>query len=180
MKEPERFVATIWCPRCPPWSYCLLKYKLHAALFSSDRLVVSLSWEDVYAEKARTAGRRRLAFFTGHCPVCRTFSRRAKTIRVLGSDPARNIFSPEAFTPCTRASLDMWIRQKRIIEGICQGLSNNEIARRLPLSPHTVKSHINTIFKKLNINEPVKADGVCYASSARSFCLNPRRSFFSW
>ena len=43
-----------------------------------------------------------------------------------------------------------------IIECICQGLNNNEIARRLTLSPHTVKSHLNTIFRKFNVTRRSK------------------------
>ena len=35
-------------------------------------------------------------------------------------------------------------REQEIIECICQGLSNKEIAQRLILSPHTVNSHLNT------------------------------------
>jgi DNA-binding NarL/FixJ family response regulator len=42
-------------------------------------------------------------------------------------------------------------REKEIIECICQGLSNKEIARRLALSEHTVKSHLHTIFRKCNV-----------------------------
>jgi len=152
-------------------------YKLHAALFSSDRLVVSLSWEDVYAEKARTAGRRRLACFTGHCPVCRTFSRRAKTIRVLGSDPARNIFSPEAFTLSREPHLtcgSVKEDHRGHLSGVEQQRNRTEAP---PLTTHGEVTHQHNL-QEAHINEPVKADGVCYASSARSFCLNPRRSFF--
>jgi DNA-binding NarL/FixJ family response regulator len=42
-------------------------------------------------------------------------------------------------------------REQEIIESVCQGLSNQEIARRLTLSPNTVKAHLNRIFRKLNI-----------------------------
>ena len=42
-------------------------------------------------------------------------------------------------------------REKDIIQGVCQGLSNTEIAQSLALSPHTVKAHLNRIFRKLNI-----------------------------
>ena len=42
-------------------------------------------------------------------------------------------------------------REKEITECICQGLSNKEIARRLGLSDHTVKSHLHTIFRKCNV-----------------------------
>jgi DNA-binding NarL/FixJ family response regulator len=47
-------------------------------------------------------------------------------------------------------------REKEIIECVCQGLSNNDIARKLTLSPHTVKTHCNTIFKKLNVTNRSK------------------------
>ena len=47
-------------------------------------------------------------------------------------------------------------RQQEIIECVCQGLSNNEIARKLTLSPHTVKAHLNTIFKKCNVTSRSK------------------------
>ena len=47
-------------------------------------------------------------------------------------------------------------REKEIIECICQGLTNKEIARRLVLSEHTVKTHLNNIFRKFNITSRSK------------------------
>ena len=47
-------------------------------------------------------------------------------------------------------------REQEVIACICQGLSNKEIARRLTLSPHTVRAHLNTIFKKLNVTSRSK------------------------
>lgn len=47
-------------------------------------------------------------------------------------------------------------REKEIIKLVRQGLSNKEIARRLSLSPHTVKVHLNTIFRKFNITRRSK------------------------
>ena len=47
-------------------------------------------------------------------------------------------------------------REQEIIECVCQGLRNNEIAGRLALSPHTVKAHLNRIFRKLNITNRSK------------------------
>jgi LuxR family transcriptional regulator, positive regulator of biofilm formation len=41
-------------------------------------------------------------------------------------------------------------REKEIIEFVCQGFTNKEIANRLALSEHTVKAHLNRIFKKFN------------------------------
>ncbi|MGD0237479.1 MAG: response regulator transcription factor [Syntrophorhabdales bacterium] len=47
-------------------------------------------------------------------------------------------------------------REQEIIECVCQGLSNNEIGGRLALSPHTIKAHLNRIFRKLNITSRSK------------------------
>ncbi len=41
-------------------------------------------------------------------------------------------------------------REKEIIEYVCQGFTNKEIACKLTLSEHTVKAHLNRIFKKFN------------------------------
>jgi LuxR family transcriptional regulator, positive regulator of biofilm formation len=43
------------------------------------------------------------------------------------------------------------LREKEIIDYVCQGYSNNEIADTLALSKHTIKAHLNRIFKKLNV-----------------------------
>ncbi len=42
-------------------------------------------------------------------------------------------------------------REKEIIACVCEGLSNKEIAQRLGLSEYTVKTHLNNIFRKLNV-----------------------------
>ena len=47
-------------------------------------------------------------------------------------------------------------REQEIIECVCQGLRNSEIARKLALSSHTVKAHLNRIFRKLNITNRSK------------------------
>ena len=47
-------------------------------------------------------------------------------------------------------------REQEIIECICQGLSNKEIAKILSLSEHTVKAHLSTIFKKFNVTSRSK------------------------
>ena len=47
-------------------------------------------------------------------------------------------------------------REQEIIACVSQGLSHKQIAGRLVLSENTVKAHLNTIFKKLNITSRIK------------------------
>jgi two-component system, NarL family, nitrate/nitrite response regulator NarL len=42
-------------------------------------------------------------------------------------------------------------RELQIMEGVGRGLRNKEIASRLGISPKTVKSHLNNIFRKLRL-----------------------------
>jgi len=55
-------------------------------------------------------------------------------------------------------------REQEIIDCICQGLSNKEIAKTLSLSEHTVKAHLSTIFKKFNVTSRSKLVSVAMSS----------------
>ena len=55
-------------------------------------------------------------------------------------------------------------REQEIIECICQGLSNKEIAKILSLSEHTVKAHLSTIFKKFNVTSRSKLVNLAMSS----------------
>jgi len=48
-------------------------------------------------------------------------------------------------------SLQLTSREKEILSHIAEDLGNKEIAKRLNLSPHTVKNHIHSILKKLKV-----------------------------
>lgn len=47
---------------------------------------------------------------------------------------------------------DLTTREKDILELIVQGLNNNEIADKLFISIHTVKSHVENIFRKTKVS----------------------------
>lgn len=64
----------------------------------------------------------------------------AHVIEVL-SEPAREA-APERLTP----------REWEIADAVGKGLRNKEIARRLKISEKTVKSHMNNIFRKLQVD----------------------------
>lgn len=46
---------------------------------------------------------------------------------------------------------NLTVREMEIIDLVKQGLTNNQIAQRLYISKHTVKTHLENIFKKLNV-----------------------------
>ncbi|WP_420174298.1 LuxR C-terminal-related transcriptional regulator [Luteococcus sp. OSA5] len=57
--------------------------------------------------------------------------------------------------PGRRAGLSM--RESEMISLICQGLSNDQIARSLYLSPNSVKSYIRSAYHKINVNSRSQA-----------------------
>ena len=48
-------------------------------------------------------------------------------------------------------------REKEVLELIVQGKSNPQIAKELVLSIHTVKAHLESIYKKLGVHNKVQA-----------------------
>jgi two-component system NarL family response regulator len=48
-------------------------------------------------------------------------------------------------------------REKDVLKGIANGLSEKKLAERLSLSPHTVHTHIKNIYKKLRVNSKTEA-----------------------
>ncbi len=48
-------------------------------------------------------------------------------------------------------------RELEVLKLVTEGFTNSEIAQRLSLSPHTVKSHVNHIFSKLDVSDRTQA-----------------------
>ncbi|AKA67152.1 LuxR C-terminal-related transcriptional regulator [Clostridium scatologenes] len=48
-------------------------------------------------------------------------------------------------------------REKEILEEVAKGLSNQKISEELFITEHTVKKHINHIFRKLNVKDRTEA-----------------------
>jgi DNA-binding NarL/FixJ family response regulator len=52
---------------------------------------------------------------------------------------------------------DLTDREREVLDLIAQGLSNQEITRRLVVSPKTVRNHISNIFNKLQVVDRAQA-----------------------
>ncbi len=48
-------------------------------------------------------------------------------------------------------------REKEVLQQMVEGLSQKEIAAKLNISPHTANSHIQNIYRKLQVNSGIKA-----------------------
>jgi len=63
----------------------------------------------------------------------------------------------ERFSSLARSGLRLTRREKEILTMIAEGASNREIADKLFVSRHTVKTHIHNIFKKINVSSRSQA-----------------------
>ncbi len=66
------------------------------------------------------------------------------------------------------ASLGLTPRECEILDHLARGASNKEIARSLGVSPNTIKTHIASLYDKLEVNGRGKA-----VDAARSLALIP-------
>lgn len=57
----------------------------------------------------------------------------------------------------TNIQRNLTSREFDVLNCVCLGMSNKEIANQLGLSQETVKSYMNKIFLKLNVNNRTKA-----------------------
>ncbi|WP_442678817.1 response regulator [Sphingomonas sp. ASY06-1R] len=75
------------------------------------------------------------------------------TLRQMLDDPSGA--SPTPITTDTRSSLTP--RQKEVLDLVCQGLSNKMIGRRLNLSEHTVRGHVQALLAALGVASRTEA-----------------------
>jgi DNA-binding CsgD family transcriptional regulator len=79
--------------------------------------------------------------------------------------------SPEARTPGFSAAQEaeartlLTPREAQILDAIADGLTNKAIARRLGISLHTVKFHVESVFRKLGAS--TRAEAVARATERR-------------
>jgi DNA-binding NarL/FixJ family response regulator len=68
-----------------------------------------------------------------------------------------SFFSAARPSPPSEAFPELTAREVEVLDLIARGLSNMEIARRLFLSPKTVRNHISNIFAKLQVADRAQA-----------------------
>jgi two-component system response regulator DesR len=75
----------------------------------------------------------------------------ASAVRMVGL--GMTMFSPKADQPAPLLSE----REREVLELIAAGSTNREIAEQLFLSPHTVKEHTSTLYRKLHARNRAEA-----------------------
>jgi DNA-binding NarL/FixJ family response regulator len=76
---------------------------------------------------------------------------------------ARYLARPERSRQRPAAGLtDLTEREREVLALVAAGLSNDDIARHLTLSPHTVKTHINRTMTKLDAHDRAQLVVVAY------------------
>jgi DNA-binding CsgD family transcriptional regulator len=70
----------------------------------------------------------------------------------LSNTEHKNVLLPAEENTESNANLNLTRRELEIINLVDEGLNNNEIADRLYVSFHTVKTHLERIYDKLDVN----------------------------
>mgnify|MGYP003586215005 CR=1 FL=1 len=82
-------------------------------------------------------------------------------------DIARKIFGDVGFSGDIVKAAEVMLKERRcekltareldVLQCICKGMSNQEIAKDLFVSEKTVKNHLTNIFRKINVNDRTQA-----------------------
>ena len=75
----------------------------------------------------------------------------AAAVRAVGL--GMTVFAPQTDQPAAQLSE----REHEVLDLIAAGSTNKEIAERLYLSPHTVKEHTSTLYRKLGVRNRAEA-----------------------
>ena len=65
-----------------------------------------------------------------------------------------------------KAAVRMTARERQVVESIAEGLSNKEIADRLNVATHTVKSHVHNILEKLTLHTRLEVAAYAHEQAA--------------
>jgi DNA-binding CsgD family transcriptional regulator len=60
-------------------------------------------------------------------------------------------------TPASPAAFELTAREQEVLQSVAGGATNREIAAKLWISPHTVRTHLQHIFEKLDVRTRTEA-----------------------
>jgi DNA-binding NarL/FixJ family response regulator len=106
-------------------------------------LISGVGW--ISAEAARAAGA------SGFISKDWSAEEVAQAVRMVGR--GMSVFARQSEGPATPLSK----REREVLELISAGATNREIAERLYLSPHTIKDHTSTLYRKLGVRNRAEA-----------------------
>jgi DNA-binding NarL/FixJ family response regulator len=87
-------------------------------------------------------------------PMSPAIARRAMKLLSEGSQPDQSLQSPKDY--------QLSDRETEILTEIVKGLSPVQIAEKLFISPNTVRTHVNNIYKKLHLNSRSQIINLAY------------------
>jgi DNA-binding NarL/FixJ family response regulator len=93
--------------------------------------------------------------------------RSAAVLRGLGAA------APRSTAPAATALAGLTAREAEVLDGLCRGASNAEIATRLYLSPKTVEHHVSRVLAKLGVRTRAAAAAVATASAVSAGAATP-------
>jgi len=67
---------------------------------------------------------------------------------------------------------DLTARERDVLELICEGLADKEIAARLKLAPNTVRNHVSTVYSKLDVHS--RSEAIVWARERGLFASERR------
>ncbi len=105
--------------------------------------------------------------------LVRTIRHVADGVHVLPPQMTSSLFTQIASDAVTRSresaleSVRMTSREREVIDLIGEGLSNKEIALRLNIATHTVKSHVRNVMEKLALHTRLQIAAFAHKEAAR-------------
>ncbi len=78
----------------------------------------------------------------------------ARTRVFLPENPGQDLFTPEQWLTLAE-NIPLTVREWEIAMRLCEGMSRKLIARTLRISPETVRTHIDAVYAKLQVENVV-------------------------
>ena len=90
----------------------------------------------------------------------------------------RNLYEMQALNgfrpPVESPSAQLTARQREVLELLCEGLQNKQIARRLNIAAATVKIHVANILRALNVSSRLQAAVIAMSLGLIRRCGGPQ------